>query len=62
MGNLGNLGFMGAKIKKIISEQNKISSTLFKISSEIKKFCSELFARFSGVLFRTSEHHEITDE
>ena len=28
---MGNLGFMGAEIKKIISKQNKISSTLFKI-------------------------------
>ena len=31
MGSMGNLGLMGSEITKISSEQNKISSTLFKI-------------------------------
>ena len=62
MGLRGNLGVIGAEIKKIISEQNKNSSTLFKISSEIKKICSELFAPISEVFFRTSKQHENTDE
>jgi len=38
-----DLGLMDSEIRKITSEQNKISSTLFKISSEQKFFISELF-------------------
>ena len=35
MGDLGDMGLMGSEIWKIISEQNKNSSTLFKFISEI---------------------------
>ena len=47
---MGNLGFMGAEIKKIISKQNKISSTLF-ISSEIKNFARSYLPVFRGYYF-----------
>ena len=48
MGSLGDMGEMGSEARKIISEQNKISSTLFKISSEQIFFISELFSLVSG--------------
>ena len=56
MGNVGNLGLMGAEITEFSSEQNKISSTLFKFSSEIKKFSSELFAFISEVKIHISKN------
>ena len=62
MVKMGNMGLIGSEIQKISSEKNKISSTLFQNSSEIKNFSSELFARFSGVLFCASKLPENTDE
>jgi len=64
MGNLGNLGLMGGEILKIISEQNKISSALFRFSSELNFFCSELFDSSFRSVFRyavipLSRCHEI---
>ena len=51
MGLRGNLGLIGAEIKKIISEQNKNSSTLFKISSEIKKLAPNYLRLFRRLFF-----------
>ena len=62
MGICGNMGLMGAEISEFTSEQNKISSTLFKIISEQKKFISELFALFSRVKKRTSKQRANADE
>ncbi|MBQ7539953.1 MAG: hypothetical protein IJT13_02385 [Bacteroidaceae bacterium] len=54
MGDLGDMGLMGSKITKFISEQNKISSTLFKICSEQKFFISELFFCFIWMLLQSA--------
>ena len=55
MGYLGGMGVNNAELSFFSSEQNKNSSTLFKISSEIKNFCSELFALISEAIFHTSK-------
>jgi len=62
MGNLGDMGLMGAEIRKISSEQNKNSSTLFEIISEINKFSSELFPLILGVKNHTSKTLYNADE
>ena len=61
-GHPEDMGLMGAEIRKISSEQNKNSSTLFKFSSEIKKFSSELFSLIFGVKNHTSKTSYNADE
>ena len=62
-GEFGQYGVNGSKITEISSEQNKISSALFKFSSELKFFCSELFGSsfrvFRCAVIALSRCHEI---
>ena len=47
-GRLGQLVVNRSEIKKLCSENNKISSTLFKFSSEIKKLAPSYLPLFLG--------------
>ncbi len=51
MGDLGGMGVNNAELSFFSSEQNKNSSTLFKISSEIKKLAPNYLRLFRRLFF-----------